>query len=120
MPEKLTPEQERLVRLRENQLASRDPHIKDRKLSRELAERERKRDNSLSLVKMWQVIPKLWRGVILSALVSVLAFIIVPEVWISNWALPCVGGGALILTAVSALIGNALDVRDNLRDFSRH
>jgi hypothetical protein len=86
MPEKLTPEQERLMRLRERQLSVRDPQEKSRKFNQMAAERESKRDDSESLREMWATIPNVWKWGLFGLLVGILLVIIMPRYWISPWA----------------------------------
>ena len=65
-------EQQRLMRLREKQISTRDPHIKTRKFNQYVAERERKRDKSLSLGEIWSVIPHVWKGGVLGLLIGLI------------------------------------------------
>jgi hypothetical protein len=115
MPEKLSPEQERLMRLRERQISVRDPHDKQRKFQHAAAERERRRDVSVSLPEMWTTIPQVWRGALLGLVGGILLFILLPRFWISSWATPVafILGIFLLLTCV--IVGNALDLRDNIK-----
>ena len=62
MPNNLDPEQERLIRLRERQLSTRDPDIKKKKFGRMISEKERRTKNSLSIGRVWTAIPHIWRG----------------------------------------------------------
>lgn len=115
MPEKLTPEQERLMRLRERQLSVRDPHEKQRKFQRNSAERERRRDVSESLPQMWNTLPNVWRNGLFGLIIGILIFILLPRYWISTWATPVavILGIAILMTLI--IIGNALDLRDNIK-----
>jgi len=115
VPEKLSPEQERLMRLRERQLSVRDPQEKQRKFQRASAERERRRVVSVSLPEMWATIPHVWRGALLGLVGGILVFILLPRYWISSWATPIavILGIFLIMTCV--MTGNALDLRDNIK-----
>ncbi len=115
MPEKLSPEQERLMRLRERQLSVRDPLEKQRKFQHMASERERKHDVSESLPQMWQTIPHVWRNGLFGLVSAILIFILLPRYWISSWAAPiAVILGAFILL-ICIMTGNALDVRDNIK-----
>ena len=115
MPEKLSPEQERLTRLRERQLSVRDPHEKQRKFQHNTAERERKRDVSVSPTEMWATIPNVWRGALLGLVGGILVFTLLPHYWISSWATPVAVILGVFLLATCVIIGNALDLRDNIK-----
>lgn len=115
MPEKLTPEQERLIRLREKQLSVRDPHEKSRKFNRMAAERERKRDVSESIGEMWGTIPAIWRGGIIGLVFGGIAALLLQRYWISPLALPVGILLVIVVTIVGVLIGQAMDLRDNIK-----
>lgn len=57
MSNNLDPEQERLIRLREMQLSTRDPGIKKKKFTNVLSEKERRTKNSLSIGRVWYGAP---------------------------------------------------------------
>lgn len=113
MPES---EQERLKRLRDQQIAARDPHIKTRQFQRETAVKARKYRRKLTLKDMWAVIPHMIRGIIYGMLAGLVALAVVPAIWKSSWALLCVGGGTLVAIVLGAVIGQAIDKRDEIRD----
>jgi hypothetical protein len=115
MPEKLTPEQERLMRLRERQLSVRDPHEKQRKFQQFAAERERKRDVSESLIQMWATIPAVWKGGLFGLLVGIPLVILLPRYWDSSWALPVGAILALVITIMSITIGRAIDLKNAIK-----
>jgi hypothetical protein len=115
MPEKLTPEQERLMRLRERQLNVRDPLEKQRKFQHMSAERERKRDLSVSLPEMWATFPHVWKGALYGFLSGVLVFFLLPRFWTSDWATPVGAALGVFLLMTFVFTGNALDLRDNIK-----
>jgi uncharacterized membrane protein YraQ (UPF0718 family) len=115
MPEKLTPEQERLMRLRERQLSVRDPQEKSRKFNRMSAERERKRDESESLIEMWATIPSVWKYGLFGLLIGALLVAILPRYWISSWAMPVSIIAAIMLLLMAITIGRAIDLRDAIK-----
>jgi uncharacterized membrane protein YraQ (UPF0718 family) len=115
MPEKLTPEQERLMHLRERQLSVRDPQEKSRKFNQMAAERERKRDDSESLGEMWTTIPSVWKWGLFGLLVGILLVIILPRYWISPWATPIAIIVAIVLLIMAISIGRAIDLRDAIK-----
>jgi len=111
-------EQERLKRLREQQLRARDPHVKQRKFQRRTAERERKRDKSYSLGDLWKDIPLMVQYLLGGFLLGVLVILILPLIWISPWVKIVSIGAALVIIIFSGIIGNAVAVRENLKDFT--
>jgi hypothetical protein len=115
MPEKLTPEQERLMRLRERQLSVRDPQEKSRKFNQMAAERERKRDDSESLIQMWATIPAVWKGGLFGVVVGVPLTILLPRYWESPWALPVGIILALVIAIMSITIGRAIDLKNAIK-----
>lgn len=115
MPEKLTPEQERLMRLREKQISARDPLVKQRKFQQQAAERERKHDTSESPLEMWATIPNIWKGGLYGLILGILLVIFLPRYWISSWATPVAAIAALALTVIFILIGQAIDLRDAIK-----
>jgi len=115
MPEKLTPEQERLMRLRERQLSVRDPQEKSRTFNRKAAERERKRDVSESLGEMWGTIPAIWRGGLIGLLIGGVLALLLQRYWISPLAMPVGILLAIVIATVGVLIGQAVDLRDNIK-----
>ena len=115
MPEKLSPEQERLMRLRERQLSVRDPHEKQRKFQHMSAERERRRDVSVSLPEMWATIPHVWKTALYALVGGILLIILLPRYWDSSWATPLAIVLGIITLVMSIIIGNALDLRDNIK-----
>lgn len=115
MTGKLDPEQERLMRLREKQLSTRDPHIKRRKFNQYAAERERKRDKSLSVAEVWGVIPQVWKWGLFGFILGGLGLALVPKYWISPWALPVMLVLLIVLVLLGITIGNAMDLRDAIK-----
>lgn len=112
-------EQERLKRLRDRQLAARDPQAKQKKLYRGIANRHRKAAKPFSFRQMWSEIPHMWRGALYGLTLGVLILILVPEFWDSVWAAPCAAGAIPFLGILGLLLGRALDARDSLRELMR-
>jgi hypothetical protein len=115
MPEKLTPEQERLMRLRERQLSVRDPQEKSRKFNRMAAERERKRDNSETLGEMWATIPMVWKGGLFGFLIGGLLALLLQRYWTSPWAMPVGIILAILILLMAIIIGRAIDLRNQIK-----
>ena len=113
-------EQERLRRLRERQLADRDPLVKQRQFQRVSSRREKKlKKQSYSLGKMWKDIPHVWKGFFYGLILGLAVFLIVPTFWESPWAL----GASLVVLVVFILfgivVGRAIDTRENIKDLIR-
>lgn len=112
-------EQERLKRLREQQLRARDPHVKQRQHQRMTAERERNRDKSYTLSDLWQDIPLVVRYALGGFLLGLLVSLILPLMWDSP-AVKMVSVVIVIaLTVFSGIVGNAVAVREKVKDLIR-
>ena len=110
---------ERLKRLREQQLRARDPHVKQRQFQRTSAERERKRDTSYSLRKLWRDLPLILRYSIFGFLFGLLVFFMLPLFWDSPWVTIVSIVIVLVITIFSALVGNAVAAREKIKDLIR-
>ncbi len=114
-------EQERLRRLRERQLGDRDPHVKQKQIQRNITTREhRERGKKYTLGNAWQTLPHIYRAPLIIFLLGLGATIVLTVLWPSPWALAIGLGATFFLTLVGIPIGQAMDVRDNLRDFNKH
>jgi hypothetical protein len=112
-------EQERLRRLRDRQVAARDPQTKQRQLHGKIARKQRSSVASFSLGRIWSEIPNFWKGAFFGLAIGAIGIAVVPLVWVSPWALPCAGVIALFLAILGMIIGRAADTRDSLRDLIR-
>ncbi len=112
-------EQERLRRLRERQLAERDPLVKQRRLQQYTAQRERQANKPLNLQEMWADIPKVWRGTLFGLVAGVIALVVVPIFWTSTLALLCVAAGTLVAVIFGVVVGRTLDFRDELKHLTK-
>lgn len=115
MPDKLTPEQERLKRLREQQISVRDPQIKQRKFQQQAAEKERRHDQSESLGEMWATIPAIWKGGLYGLLIGLPLIILLPRYWVSPWATPVGVIVTLVITLMGVTIGRAIDLKNAIK-----
>ena len=113
-------EQERLRRLRERQLADRDPHVKQRQFQRSSSQRERRLSKqSYSLGNMWKDIPHVWKGFFYGLMLGLVVFLIVPTFWQSPWALVIFIMALVIFILFGVLVGRAIDTRENIKDLIR-
>jgi uncharacterized membrane protein len=114
-------EQERLKQLRERQLADRDPLVKQKQFQRTTTQKERKaRAKKLTFADIWRTIPHVYKTPFLLFLLGTLGMIILPILWISPWAFWVAVGATVFLVILGAIIGQAEDLRDELRDLSNH
>lgn len=113
-------EQERLKRLREQQLQARDPMVKQRKIQRNISVKEKKLRKKFTLSGAWRDFPKVVRMPIIALLIGGAITIFLPSLWNSPYA-TIAGAGATILMIIFAIVlGNALDLRDEIKDHMRH
>ncbi len=112
-------EQERLKRLKEQQLRARNPKKKQQQFQRMTAQRERKKDRSYSLGRAWRDIPHIWRYSVYGFMLGVLVLVVLPLLWDSPWTQFCSFAAILVLTIFGGMVGNAIDVRENIKDLTR-
>ncbi len=108
-------EVERLKRLRDRQLAARDPHNKQRKIQRTVTRKYRARKR-VTFKELFGDIPHKWRGILYGFLGGLIAWIVLAVVFQEEWV-DYVGILLIVvLTLFGFIFGVALDTRDNLRD----
>jgi uncharacterized membrane protein len=111
---------DRFARIRDKQIAARDPMVKVRKLDHTVSEKHRRHRTSFSLVRMWLDIPKVWRGTIIGGLLGLLVMLVVPTFVPGDWG--TLGGlaalGFLLLLGFS--LGRYQDSRDEIKDLMKH
>ncbi len=112
-------EQERLRRLRERQLTDRNPHTKQREFYRSSNERERRSAKPYTLGEAWAVIPHLWKVPFYALLLGTILLLALTSLWNSVWAWVSGGAAMLIFVIVGFVIGQALDLRDRIKDYSK-
>lgn len=109
-------EQERLKRLREKQIADRDPLVKQRKFQQNHSVKTKRLRKPFKLGGAWKDIPHIIRTPFYALLIGVALIFILPEVWASPYAI----WAALLVTAVlivfALVLGNSLDLRDDIKD----
>jgi len=113
-------EQERLKRLRDRQLAARDPHIKQRKREQIYVQREKRiASKKTSFADMWRDIPHTIKGPLYGLITGLVIFILLPNFWNSSWTLIVSLGIVIILTMMGLLIGRGIQTREDLKDLTR-
>jgi len=109
----------RLQRLRERQLQARDPHAKQRKIDRRIADRRRRLEKRESFSSIFTDVPHKWQGVVvgvlIGAIISILLSLLVHAAWTD-----VIGVALIVVFAIIGFyFGQALDVRDELRDLTK-
>lgn len=112
-------ELERLRRLRDRQIAARDPQIKQRQVHSKIARKQRSSVQAFSLGRIWSEIPSMWKGAFYGLFVGALGMALLPMLWDSPWSLPCAAGAAVVLAIFGLILGRAADTRDSLKDLMR-
>ncbi len=110
-------EQERLIKLRDQQLRARDPHTYDKKVLRTVSRRRRRRHKRVTLGEMFRDIPQKWRGLIIGAVIGMGLAILLPLLIEGTWGEVAGLIAILFLAIVGYFIGQAFDLRDELRDY---
>ena len=110
---------EHLKRIREQQLAARDPGKKQRKLQQTITYKHRKRAQPFSFGNMWTEVPSRWKGTLFGAIFGAIAIVILPLVMdpeLATW----VGFGLLaFLVLMGFLVGRSKDAQDDIADLVR-
>jgi hypothetical protein len=117
----LDPEEERLKKLRDRQIADRDPQVKQRHYQQNYSRKNRQRaaGQHLTLKSMWLDLPHVIRSSFIGLVLGLLTLWFLPQVWISRFAVPAGIAALVVFLMIGLVIGNALDVRDNIRDLSK-
>ncbi|MBI5953185.1 MAG: hypothetical protein HY865_16140 [Chloroflexi bacterium] len=112
MPES---ESERLKKLRQRQLADRDPLVKQRQFQRDSAVKEKRMQKPFSFKKAWDDIPHSIKVPFYGLITGVLAIVILPNFWNSPYAIFAGLGITLALIIFGFITGNSLDLRDDIK-----
>lgn len=111
-------ERERLKRLRESQIADRDPYKIKRQVDHKVTRRRSQlyRSKPTSLAGMWMELPHLVHGLTFGFGAGVLVFAILP-LFIQNKYTDVIAWASLIIVPLfGVLVGASLDWRDEMRD----
>ncbi len=112
MPES---ESEKLKRLRQRQLADRDPLVKQRQFGHNSAAKEKRMRKPFSFKKAWDDIPHSIRVPFYALIVGVVVIFVLPNFWKSPYAIFAGVGITLVLIILGFITGNSLDLRDDIR-----
>jgi hypothetical protein len=115
--DKRTTEQERLAKLRDQQIRARDPHARERKIQQKITSRRRKKIRKQSFVRdAAKDVGKKWKGLLIGALLGLLVMILLPIILDDEWT-ELVGFAAVpVLAILGFIFGASLDWRDNLKN----
>jgi len=112
-------ELEHLKRIRDQQIAARDPGKKQRKLQKTITYKHRRRAQSFSFGNMWAEVPSRWKGTLFGSIFGVIAIVVLPLVMdpiLATW----VGFGLLgFLVLMGFFIGRSKDAQDDVADLLR-
>lgn len=113
------PDRDRFRRIRDTQLAARDPQIKQRKLQRTIAQKHRRAARPFTWGRFWSEVPHRWRGLLFGGLIGALFAVALPFFVSSPWG-PVFAVFILIFCAVFGfMLGRSIDVREELKDLVR-
>ena len=112
MPES---EAERLKRLRDKQLAVRDPLIKERKFQRDMSVKEKRMYKPINLGDDWRNIPKVVKVPVFMMILGIIGSVILVRLWNWEYAIYVGIGATFGLALFGAVLGNALDLRDDIK-----
>jgi len=110
-----TDEQERLKRLRDKQINARDPLVKQRHFQQSSSAKEKRTKKSFSLKEAWADIPHVIKMPFYALVLGTATLFILPSLWDSKWAGITAGGITIFLIIFGVVVGNATDLRDEIK-----
>ena len=110
-----TQEQERLKRLREKQIADRDPLVKQRKFQHSSSIKEKRMRKPFSFSKAWGEIPHIIKYPFYALIIGVIIAFILPTLWDSPYAIYAGAAVTVVLIIFGLIVGNSIDLRDEIR-----
>jgi hypothetical protein len=116
MPES---ESERLKRLRDKQVDARDPLRNERKFQRNMSVKEQRMRKPINLLEDWRNIPYVIKVPLFMLLAGIIGTIILVRVWDWEYAIYVGSGATLGLAIFGAVLGNALDLREDIKKHLR-
>ncbi len=110
-------EQERLKRIRDQQIRARDPQIKERQTSRRISHQQtRKRQNESFFKDAVKDVPHRVKGLYIGALLGLIILLVLPY-FVEGRTATVVGIAAIpILMGLGFFYGSSFDWRDDIRD----
>ena len=107
---------DRLQRLRQQQLAARDPHAKQREIDRKVAARRRKYKKQVTFQDMLADMSYKWQGVIVGALIGIIGSIVLSLTVEASWVELAGLAAVIVLAMLGFILGQAFDAREELKD----
>jgi VIT1/CCC1 family predicted Fe2+/Mn2+ transporter len=108
-------EQERLKRLRDRQIAARDPQAKERKISYKVSQRRKSTYRQTTVGDLFKSVPYRWVymlvGVLLGGAAFILIVFILPQAWDKYLGLIVL----VILAIFGFIIGSSIDWREDIK-----
>ncbi len=109
-------EQERLKRLREKQLQARDPLVKQRQFQHSSSAKEKRMRKPFSMSKAWKDIPHIVKAPFYGLILGVIVIFVLPIFWNSPYTIWAGAGATALFMIFGAIMGNSLDLRDEIKD----
>jgi hypothetical protein len=109
-------ESERLKRLREKQLADRDPMVKQRTFQHSSSVKEKRMRKPFSISKAWRDIPHIIKYPFYALILGVIIIFILPTLWDSPYAIYAGLAATVIFIIFGFILGNSIDLRDEIND----
>ena len=109
-------ELERLRRLRNQQIRSRDPGTKQRKLQHNITQQYQRTSKQMTLGSAWATLHHRWKGLIIGLVFGIIVAVVLSLTTDESWT-ELIGILAIIMFALIGLvIGSSFDWRDEIRD----
>jgi hypothetical protein len=112
MPESET---EKLKRLRDKQLNARDPLRNERKFQRTMSVKEKRMRKPINLLEDWRMVPYVVKAPLFMLLLGIVGTVVLVRLWDWQYAVYVGIGAALALAIFGAVLGNALDLREDIK-----
>lgn len=109
-------ESERLKRLRERQLADRDPLVKQRTFQHSSSVKEKRMRKPFSFSGAWKDIPCIIKYPLYSLPLGLALVFFLPSVWASSFAAITSVAAAAIILIFALILGNSIDLRNEIKD----
>jgi uncharacterized membrane protein len=111
---------ERFRRIRDKQIAARDPMVKVHKVDRSVSQKQRRMRESFSMRRMWVDIPKTWRYMLVGLVVGILVLAVLPLFVPAPWGVLGGVGAVFFLIIMGMSVGRYEDSKDEIKDLMKH
>lgn len=109
-------ESEKLKRLRQKQLADRDPLVKQHQFQRSSIIKEKRMQKKFSFKKALSDIPHSIRSPFYGLIIGIIIVIVLPNFWNSPYAILVGAFATIVLIIFGFIFGNSLDLRDEIKN----